>query len=163
MATAGKNLSQYSKEEILNSADFKIGIVVSIWNDAITSNLLSGAIEALKDNGVLDENIIIKQVPGAFELPLGSQYLLSDASIDGVIAIGVVIQGETKHFDFVCSGATQGIMEVMLKFDKPVAFCLLTDNHIQQSIDRSGGIHGNKGVEAAIACLKMISLKKSLL
>ena len=163
MATAGKNLSQYSKEEILNSADFKIGIVVSIWNDAITSNLLSGAIEALKDNGVLDENIIIKQVPGAFELPLGSQYLLSDASIDGVIAIGVVIQGETKHFDFVCSGATQGIMEVMLKFDKPVAYCLLTDNHIQQSIDRSGGIHGNKGVEAAIACLKMISLKKSLL
>ena len=163
MATAGKNLSQYSKEEILNSADFKIGIVVSIWNDAITSNLLSGAIEALKDNGVLDENIIIKQVPGAFELPLGSQYLLSDASIDGVIAIGVVIQGETKHFDFVCSGATQGIMEVMLKYDKPVAYCLLTDNHIQQSIDRSGGIHGNKGVEAAIACLKMISLKKSLL
>ena len=163
MATAGKNLSQYSKEEILNSADFKIGIVVSIWNDAITSNLLSGAIEALKDNGVLDENIIIKQVPGAFELPLGSQYLLSDAAIDGVIAIGVVIQGETKHFDFVCSGATQGIMEVMLKFDKPVAYCLLTDNHIQQSIDRSGGIHGNKGVEAAIACLKMISLKKSLL
>jgi len=163
MATAGKNLSQYSKEEILNSADFKIGIVVSIWNDAITSNLLSGAIEALKDNGVLDENIVIKQVPGAFELPLGSQYLLSDASIDGVIAIGVVIQGETKHFDFVCSGATQGIMEVMLKFDKPVAYCLLTDNHIQQSIDRSGGIHGNKGIEAAIACLKMISLKKSLL
>jgi 6,7-dimethyl-8-ribityllumazine synthase len=163
MATAGKNLSQYSKEEILNSADFKIGIVVSIWNDAITSNLLSGAIEAQKDFGVLDENIVIKQVPGAFELPLGSQYLLSDASIDGVIAIGVVIQGETKHFDFVCSGATQGIMEVMLKFDKPVAYCLLTDNHIQQSIDRSGGIHGNKGIEAAIACLKMISLKKSLL
>lgn len=163
MATAGKNLSQYSKEEILNSAGFKIGIVVSIWNDAITSDLLSGAIEALKENGVLNDNIIIKQVPGAFELPLGSQYLLSDASIDGVIAIGVVIQGETKHFDFVCSGATHGIMEVMLKFDKPVAYCLLTDNHIQQSIDRSGGIHGNKGIEAAIACLKMISLKKSLL
>jgi 6,7-dimethyl-8-ribityllumazine synthase len=163
MATAGKNLSQYSKEEILNSADFKIGIVVSIWNDEITSNLLSGALQALKDFGVLDENIIIKQVPGAFELPLGSQYLLSAADVDGVIAIGVVIQGETKHFDFVCSGATQGIMEVMLKFDKPVAYCLLTDNHIQQSIDRSGGIHGNKGIEAAIACLKMISLKKSLL
>mgnify|MGYP000111856432 FL=1 len=115
MATAGKNLSQYSKEEILNSADFKIGIVVSIWNDEITSNLLSGALQALKDFGVLDENIIIKQVPGAFELPLGSQYLLSAADVDGVIAIGVVIQGETKHFDFVCSGATQGIMEVMLK------------------------------------------------
>ena len=99
MATAGKNLSQYSKEEILNSADFKIGIVVSIWNDEITSNLLSGALQALKDFGVLDENIIIKQVPGAFELPLGSQYLLSAADVDGVIAIGVVIQGETKHFD----------------------------------------------------------------
>ena len=160
MATAGKNLSQYSKEEILNSADFKIGIVVSIWNDEITSNLLSGALQALKDFGVLDENIIIKQVPGAFELPLGSQYLLSAADVDGVIAIGVVIQGETKHFDFVCSGATQGIMEVMLKYNKPVAFCELTDDNIQQSIDRSGGIHGNKGTEAAIACLKMIANKQ---
>jgi 6,7-dimethyl-8-ribityllumazine synthase len=84
-------------------------------------------------------------------------------TVDGVIAIGVVIQGETKHFDFVCSGTTQGIMDVMLKYNKPVAFCLLTDNHIQQSIDRSGGKHGNKGIEAAIACMKMIANKKELL
>ena len=160
MATAGKNLSQYSKEEILNSADFKIGIVVSIWNDEITSNLLSGALQALKDFGVLDENIIIKQVPGAFELPLGSQYLLSAADVDGVIAIGVVIQGETKHFDFVCEGVTQGIKDLNVQTDIPVIFCVLTDNTMQQSIDRSGGIHGNKGTEAAIAAIKMAFIRQ---
>ena len=80
--------------------------------------------------------------------------------MNGIIAIGVVIQGETRHFDFVCSGTTNGIMEVNLKYDKPVAFCLLTDNTEQQSIDRAGGKHGNKGIEAAAACLQMISNKK---
>jgi 6,7-dimethyl-8-ribityllumazine synthase len=81
--------------------------------------------------------------------------------VDGVIAIGVVIQGETKHFDFVCKGATDGIMKVMLEYNSPISFCVLTDNTLQQSIDRSGGIHGNKGIECAIACIKMIALKKS--
>ncbi len=162
MATAHHNLSEYNKENIPNGADFKIGIVVSEWNDSITFNLLKGAKEALIENGVKEENIIVKLVPGAFELPLGAQWLCQDRMIDGVIAIGVVIQGETRHFDFVCEGATQGIMNVGLKFDKPVAFCVLTDNHIQQSIDRSGGKHGNKGIECAVACMKMIGLKKSL-
>lgn len=157
MATANKNLSEYNKDEIPNGADFKVGIVVSEWNDQITFNLLKGAKEALVDNGVSEQNIFIQFVPGAFELALGSQYFLEKGAVDGVIAIGVVIQGETKHFDFVCSGTTQGIMDVMLKYNKPVAFCVLTDNNIQQSIDRSGGKHGNKGVEAAIACIKMIS------
>jgi 6,7-dimethyl-8-ribityllumazine synthase len=101
-------------------------------------------------------------VPGAFELPLGAQFMCEYTEIDGAIAIGVVIQGETRHFDFVCDGATKGIMDVNLKYNVPVAFCLLTDNTLQQSIDRSGGIHGNKGVECAIACLKMVALKKSL-
>ena len=161
MATAGRNLSEYNKEFIPNGADFNIGIVVSEWNDKITLNLLKGAKEALLDNGVLEENIIVRFVPGAFELPLGAQWLCQQAKIDGVVAIGVVIQGETKHFDFVCEGATLGIKDVNLKYDKPVAFCLLTDNNEQQSIDRSGGKHGNKGVECAIACLKMVDLKKS--
>lgn len=160
MATANRNLSDYKKEDIPNGADYKVGIVVSEWNDQITSNLLKGAKQALVENGVLEQNIFIQYVPGAFELPLGTQYFLEKGEVDGLIAIGVVIQGETKHFDFVCSGTTQGIMDVMLKYKKPIAFCVLTDNNIQQSIDRSGGKHGNKGIEAAIACLKMISNKR---
>jgi 6,7-dimethyl-8-ribityllumazine synthase len=87
--------------------------------------------------------------------------MLDETDVDGVIAIGVVIQGETKHFDFVCNGTTDGIMKVMLEYNSPISFCVLTDNTIQQSIDRSGGIHGNKGIECAIACIKMIALKKS--
>ena len=162
MATALRNLSDYIQEEVPNGAGFKIGIVVSEWNDSITLNLLEGARTALKDNGVHDEDILVHFVPGAFELPLGAQFMCEYTDIDGAIAIGVVIQGETRHFDFVCDGATNGIKDVNLKYNTPIAFCLLTDNTLQQSIDRSGGIHGNKGVECAIACLKMVALKKSL-
>jgi len=160
MATANRNLSEYNKDFVPNGADFKIGIVVSEWNDSITLNLLKGAKEALLENGVKEENILVRFVPGAFELPLGAQYMCEFTQVDGVVAIGVVIQGETKHFDFVCYGATQGIKDVNLQYNTPVAFCLLTDNNIQQSIDRSGGKHGNKGIECAIACMKMIGLKK---
>lgn len=162
MATALKNLSVYSKDEIPNGADFKVGIVVSEWNDTITFALLKGAKQTLLDNGVPEENILVRYVPGAFELPLGAQLMLDNTEVDGVIVIGVVIQGETKHFDFVCQGATQGIMQVNLEYNSPVSYCLLTDNNMQQSIDRSGGKHGNKGVECAVACMKMIALKKDL-
>jgi 6,7-dimethyl-8-ribityllumazine synthase len=163
MATENKNLSLYNKEEIPNGADFKIGIVVSEWNYDITGNLLKGAKETLLDNGVLEENIIVKHVPGAFELPLGCQFMLeADDNLDGVVAIGCVIQGETKHFDFVCQGAAQGIMRVNMEYNTPVTFCLLTDNNKQQSIDRSGGKHGNKGTECAVALLKMIGLQEDL-
>jgi len=161
VATYLKNLSDYSKDNIPNGADFKIGIVVSEWNDSITLNLLAGAKQTLLDNNVPEENILVRFVPGAFELPLAAQLMLDNTDIDGVVAIGVVIQGETKHFDFVCKGTTDGLMKVMLEYNSPVSFCVLTDNTLQQSIDRSGGIHGNKGVECAIACLKMIELKKS--
>ena len=161
MATSLKNLSDYSKDSIPNAADFKIGIVVSEWNDSITNNLLAGAKQALLENNVPESNILLRYVPGAFELPLAAQWMLDETDIDGVIAIGVVIQGETKHFDFVCKGTTDGIMKVMLEYNSPISFCVLTDNNIQQSIDRSGGVHGNKGVECAIACIKMIALKKS--
>jgi 6,7-dimethyl-8-ribityllumazine synthase len=159
VATSLKNLSDYDKNTIPNGADFSIGIVVSEWNDHITSKLLDGAYATLVESGVKEENIQLKRVPGAFELPLAAQWL-AQTNVDGIIAIGVVIQGETRHFDFVCSGTTNGIMEVNLKYDKPVAFCLLTDNTEQQSIDRAGGKHGNKGVEAAVTVLKMIALKK---
>jgi 6,7-dimethyl-8-ribityllumazine synthase len=163
MATALRNLSEYDKDYVPNGADFKVGIVVSEWNDSITMNLLKGAKDALLENGVNERNILIRFVPGAFELPLGAQFMCEFTDVDGVIAIGVVIQGETKHFDFVCDAATQGIKDVNLEFNTPVAFCLLTDNNIQQSMDRSGGKHGNKGIECAIACMKMIAMKKDFM
>ena len=162
MATANRNLSDYNKDFVPNGADYKIGIVVSEWNENVTFNLLEGVKKALLDNGVLLENIHIHFVPGAFELPLGTKLVLDAMFMDGVIAIGCVIQGETKHFDYVCEAATNGLAQLTLQYDKPVSFCLLTDNNLQQSLDRSGGKHGNKGTECAIACMKMIDLKRSL-
>ena len=162
MATSLKNLSAFNQDTIPNGADFSIGIVVSEWNGHITSRLLEGAMETLLHAGVKESNIRVQQVPGAFELPLGAQWMAQNEQIDGIVAIGVVIQGETRHFDFVCSGTTQGIVDVTLKYNKPVGFCLLTDNTEQQSIDRAGGKHGNKGVEAAVTVLRMIALKREL-
>lgn len=162
MATSIKNLSKYDKNNLSNGADYKIGIVVSEWNEAITNKLMKGAIDTFKENGVSEKNILIKSVPGAFELPMGAQTLLESQKLDGVITIGTVIQGETKHFDYVCSGATQGIMTVMLNYNTPISFCVLTDNNMQQSIDRAGGKHGNKGIECAVSLLKMIQLQRSL-
>lgn len=162
MATAHRNLSEYNKEFIPNGADYKIGIVVSEWNESITLNLLKGAKETLLENDVSEDNISVYFVPGTFELPLACQFMCEKREVDGIIAIGSVIRGETKHFDFVCEGATQGIKDVNLKYNTPVTFCVLTDENQQQAIDRSGGKHGNKGVECAIACLKMIDLKNSI-
>lgn len=162
MATAGKNLSDYNKELIPDAAAMRFGIVVSEWNDKITDGLLEGATKALLKNGCSKENLLIEYVPGTFELPLGAQFILESKKVDAVICIGSVIQGETKHFDFVCEGATQGIKDVGLKFGIPVIFCVLTDNTEQQAIDRSGGKHGNKGVEAAVTAIKMVALKSRL-
>ena len=160
MATSEKNLSHFDKDSIPDASKMIIGIVVSEWNSDITGNLLKGAKETLKELNVNPENIYIHYVPGTFELPLGAQYLLEHTDAQGVIALGSVIQGETKHFDFVCDGATNGIMNVGIKYNKPVILGVLTDNTMQQAIDRSGGKHGNKAVECAIACIKMIALKK---
>lgn len=160
MATT--NLSAYDKSTIPNSKGLRFGIVVSQWNDDVTSNLHSGALETLLEHGVSKEDIISWEVPGSYELIYGASQMLRTQELDAVLTIGCVIQGETKHFDFVCDGATQGIKDVNLKYNKPVAFCLLTDNNMQQSIDRSGGKHGNKGIECAVACMKMIGLKKEM-
>lgn len=162
MATEHHNLSYFNPKDVPNGSEFKIGIVVSEWNSEITLNLLKGAKETLLNSGVKESKILIHFVPGTFELALGAQFLFENTTIDAAIAIGVVIQGETKHFDFVCHGATQGIMDVSLKYNKHISFCVLTDLNIQQSIDRSGGKHGNKGVECAIAALKMIQLQNNL-
>ena len=156
MATT--NLSHYDKTIIPNAKDFRFGIVVSEWNSDITKNLQKGAIETLLDCGAKQENIISWEVPGSFELVYGCKKMLETLQLDAIIAIGNVIQGETKHFDFVCNGVTQGIVDLNVKYSTPIIFCVLTDNSKQQSIDRSGGKFGNKGIESAVTAIKMASL-----
>jgi len=160
MATVNKNLSEYDKNTVPNAKDFRFGIVVSEWNENITSGLYKGAIEALLENGALAENIISWDVPGSFELIYGSKRMIDTQNVDAIIAIGSVIQGETKHFDFVCEGVAQGIKDLNVLTDVPVVFCVLTDNNLQQAIDRSGGIHGNKGTEAGVVAIKMAYLRQ---
>ena len=167
MATAGKNLSQFDAAQLPNGARFRVGIVVSEWNSEITHALRDGAIEVLRAAGVPDDRVVVHEVPGAFELPLGVQWLLNakhpeQEPCDAVIAVGAVIRGETAHFDFVCQAASQGVLRVGLDSGKPAIFCVLTDDTIEQSRARSGGVHGNKGVEAAVACLKMLALKHAI-
>ena len=152
------NLSNYDKSTIPNAKNLRFGIVVSKWNTSITENLFKGAQETLLENGTLLNNIQRLDVPGSFELIYGCKHLLQKQKLDAVIAIGCVIQGETKHFDFVCEAVSQGIKDLNLQFNAPTIFCVLTDNTLQQSIDRSGGKLGNKGVECAVAAIKMATL-----
>ena len=171
MATALKNLSEYTSNGFGDLSQTRIGIVVSEWNDQITNALFQGAMETLLKEGVKQENIVVKTVPGSFELTFGAQNLLEKnrtwdsfsgggaffgTKLDAVICLGCVIQGETKHFDFICDAVANGITNVSLKYNKPVIFGVLTPDTMQQAIDRSGGKHGNKGVEAAITALKML-------
>ncbi len=144
-----------------NISTYRLVIVTSEWNSEITKNLLKGSIETLTHLGVPEKNILQKYVPGSFELPLGAQFCLEKFNPDAVICLGCIIQGETRHFEFVCQAVSQGIKDVSLKYNKPVIFGVLTDDNKQQSIDRSGGKLGNKGVEAAVTALKMIDLQKS--
>ncbi|MDX1774135.1 6,7-dimethyl-8-ribityllumazine synthase [Oceanihabitans sediminis] len=161
MATKNTNLSEYDKATIPNAEHFRFGIVVSEWNDNITEGLFQGAYDTLIENGVDAENILRWNVPGSYELIYGSKKM-QQYNVDAVIAIGSVIQGETKHFDFVCEAVAQGIKDLNVQHDVPVIFCVLTDMNMQQAIDRSGGKHGNKGTEAAVAAIKMAYLNTSL-
>lgn len=140
----------------------RFGIVISEWNSEITDGLHKGALETLEKHGARSSNIKSIHVPGSFELPLGAQFLAETKDFDAIITIGCVIQGQTKHFDYVCQGTTTGIKDVALKYNIPVIFCVLTDNNIEQSRARAGGEHGNKGVEAAVSAIKMVALKNTL-
>lgn len=161
MATEGKNLSAYDKNTIPNAEDLRFGIVVSEWNDTITEDLFKGAVETLTSHGANPDRIVRWNVPGSFELVYGCKKMQESFDmLDAVIAIGSVIEGETKHFDYVCQAVSQGIKDLNVQNDIPVIFCVLTDQNMQQAIDRSGGKHGNKGTEAAIAAIKMAQLRK---
>lgn len=160
MATV--NLSEYSPLEIDNAGDFSIGIVVSEWNSFVTHSLRDAALQILEKEGVKNGNITVFSVPGAFELSYASMQLCKERKFDAVIAVGCVIRGETPHFEYVCSAVAQGIKDCNIITDTPVIFCVLTDDTKKQSIARSGGDLGNKGVEAAVTALQMIDFKKKL-
>ena len=162
MATAGKGLSDYDLESLPNGAHCKVGIAVSEWNRPITEGMLEGAMEVLQASGVSHDSVIVNWVPGSFELPLAAQWMTANPEIDGVICIGSVIRGETAHFDYVCEATAHGIMRVNLDSNKPVMFCVLTDNNIEQAEARSGGKYGNKGVEAAVGLLKMLANRQNV-
>lgn len=160
MATKYHNLSGYDPASVPNGSAMKIGIVVSEWNENITGALLDGAYNTLLKHGVKEKNICINYVPGSFELIFGAKHLAEQKRFDGIITLGCVVKGDTPHFDYVCSGVTQGIAHLNIKYNIPFIFGLLTTDDMQQSIDRAGGKHGNKGDEAAITVLKMIELSK---
>ncbi len=144
-----------------NNEGAKIGIVVSRWNSSITDRMLDGALKVLKGNGVQDDDVIVARCPGSFELSLAVQYLLESKKLDGVIALGVVIRGGTPHFEYVCDAVTTGVSALNLKYNLPIAFGVLTTDDVKQALDRVGE-KGNKGGEAALAVLEMISLKQEI-
>ncbi len=156
MASSSKNLSQHSEKNIQDISNKKFALIVSEWNEEVTEALYSGAVETLLKNGANKDLIIRKNVPGSFELSLAAQWMAEKEEIDAVICIGCVIQGETKHFDFICDAVAHGLTQVALKYNKPVIFGVLTPNNQQQALDRAGGKHGNKGDEAAITAIKML-------
>ena len=159
MATTNNNLSDFNKDSLPDSSNMKIGIVVSKWNNKITDGLYNGAFTTLIESGVSENNIEKIEVPGSFELIFGAK-VLSRKDVDAIICLGSVIQGETKHFDYVCQAVSNGIKDLNISLNIPVIFGVLTDNTMEQAVNRSGGKHGNKGVEAAVTAIKMVHLNQ---
>tara|TARA_B100000809_G_C15033870_1_gene493008 strand:- start:157 stop:630 length:474 start_codon:yes stop_codon:yes gene_type:complete len=157
MSSEFNSLNNIDLKKIPDASNFKFGIVVSKWNREITNNLLKGCIDLLKSKGALDININILKVPGSFELIYGCKKMQQE-DVNAIIAIGSVIRGETKHFDFICNATSNGIKDLNLSGNIPVIFCVLTDENMEQAIDRSGGKFGNKGTESAIAAIEMAAI-----
>ena len=156
------NLSDYNPADVPDGSSYRIAIVVAEWNPDITNALLQGAHDTLLQHGVQEQNILVVPVPGSYELTTGADIALSNPHCDAAICLGCVIQGETRHFDFICEAVSQGLTHLALQRQRPVIFGLLTTNTLQQALERSGGCHGNKGIEAAVTALKMIRLNKQL-
>jgi 6,7-dimethyl-8-ribityllumazine synthase len=162
MTSKKTNLSAHHLTAVKAAHQFRIGILVSEWNPEVTGALRDAAFETLVHYGVNPKNIFIHDVPGSFELPMAAQFLCKSKTVDAVICLGCVIQGETPHFEYICQSVSQGITTVGLDYNMPVIFGVLTTLNLQQALDRAGGKHGNKGTEAAVAALKMIELKASI-
>jgi len=157
MATTNNNLSDYNLEDIPNSKGMRFAVIVSEWNNHITDNLFEGAENTLLKCGVKENDIVRIDVPGSFELVFGAK-TAAKYNYDAIICLGSVIKGETDHFHYVCNAVSSGIKDLNITLDIPVIFGVLTDNTEEQAINRSGGKHGNKGVEAAITAIKMAHL-----
>jgi 6,7-dimethyl-8-ribityllumazine synthase len=155
------NLSEYN-EVMPDAVNMRFGIVVSDWNQTITGALLDGTLKTLIKHGASKENIIVRHVPGSFELTIGGQFLAEYEDLDAIICLGCVIRGETPHFNYICQGVTQGITQLNIEYNIPFIFGVLTTDNLQQAIDRSGGKHGNKGVEAAVTAIKMAALQRGM-
>lgn len=153
---AGPLKSSAGKSKSAGIAKKRFAIVVAEWNEDITGAMYESAFDTLRQHGVKKENIIRKDVPGSFELPLGALWMAEDKKIDAVICLGCVIQGETAHFDYICQAVAYGITEVSLKTKKPIAFGVLTTLNKQQALERAGGKYGNKGEEAALTVIGML-------
>jgi len=157
------NLSEYDTTTVADGGKYRIAVVAAEWNPEVTNAMLDGAVDTLREHGVKEDNIIVKRVPGTFELTSAADMLIKyDPTLDAVICIGCVIQGETRHFEFICQAVSHGITDVALKRERPVIFSVLTCNTMQQALDRAGGRHGNKGVEGAVTALKMCALHDGL-
>lgn len=156
MATALRNLSAYDSAALPDVGAYRFGIVVADWHSELTTVLAQGAADTLQQHGARPECLTVLRVPGSFELTYGAQQLAKHPEIDAVICLGVVIRGETKHDDYINHAVAQGLTTVSLKYDKPVVFGLVTTNDLQQAQDRSGGRHGNKGVEAAVTAIRLL-------
>ncbi len=156
------NLSEYDAASVPDAGEMKFGIVVADWNSSVTSLLLEGALKTLRKHGAADDNIVVKHVPGSFELTLGAQFLAEYDDLDAVICLGCVIQGETPHFTYICQSVSYGITELNLNYNIPFIFGVLTTLSIEQAMARAGGKHGNKGDEAAITAIKMAALQREM-
>lgn len=162
MASALKNLSKYNPEDIPDSKELCLGIVVSDWNEDITHALYEGCFDTLIKHGVEEKNIHTVQVPGSFELSAGAKLIASNKKLDAVICLGCVIKGETAHNEYINQAVATGLTTLSVMTGKPFIFGLLTPNDHEQAKDRAGGKHGNKGVEAAVTALRMAHLKQTL-
>jgi 6,7-dimethyl-8-ribityllumazine synthase len=156
------DLSEYNTASVPDAGKMRFGIVVSDWNREVTHSLLEGSITTLKKHGASESNIIVRHVPGSFELTLGAQFLAEYDDLDAIICLGCVIQGETPHFSYICQGVTQGITQLNLEYNIPFIFGVLTTLNHKQALERAGGIHGNKGDEAAITAIKMAALQREM-
>jgi 6,7-dimethyl-8-ribityllumazine synthase len=153
------DLSDYNPASVPDAGKMRFGIVVSDWNREITQALLEGAAKTLKKHGATDNNIVIKHVPGSFELTLGAQFLAEYDDLDAIICLGCIIQGGTPHFSYICQSVTYGITKLNLEYNIPFIFGVLTTLNHDQALDRAGGKHGNKGDEAAVTAIKMAALQ----
>ena len=157
---ATRDLSDYDPSRVPDASGMRFGIVVADWNSEVTHALLNGAVATLLRHGVSDDDIVVRHVPGTFEITLGAQWLAEYEDLDGVLCLGCVIQGETPHFTYICQGVTRGITELNLEYNIPFIFGVLTTLNLQQALERAGGIHGNKGDEAAVTAIKMAALQR---